>query len=274
MPKIWDGPARKSKKKTGVVDAAVTAARLHLASIVVFALAGGAAFVADSFDRPITCALIFVFGVMTIAGLQGTVTGVLVALAASGIYSFFIRDPAFSFALTSADDLVPIIAFNISALASGIFAGRLKDRINAAQTAHRRMDSLLKISTALHSVVHLEELAAALEKLTGRPAELYISGFGGIDRAEHKAFAQRLLAQDENSSIRGSIRGYRFVTPSGAACVAVLDVTEGDHLAADVDVNAVVALLSVTVERCLLLERLREPRTPELRIVTTPAFHP
>ena len=268
MPDIWDGAARKPKT-AGSLAAAVTAARLHLASIIIFALAGGAAFVADGFDRPITCALIFVFGVMAIAGLQGTVTGILVAIAASGIYSFFIRDPAFSFALNSADDLVPIIAFNISALASGIFAGRLKDRINAAETAGRRMNALLKISTALHSVVNLEELTAALEKLTGRPAELYISGFGGIDGVEHKALAQRLLAQEENSSIRGSIRGYRFVTPSGAACVAVLDVTEGDHLAADVDVDAVVALLSVTVERCLLLERLREPRARELRVVAT-----
>jgi two-component system sensor histidine kinase KdpD len=262
----WNRTARDAEK-TGILKAAETAARLHLASIVIFTLAGGAAFVADDLDRPITCALIFVFGVMAIAGLQGTVTGVLVALAASGIYSFFIRDPAFSFALSSADDLVPMIAFNISALASGIFAGRLKDRINAAETAGRRMDALLKISTALHSVVNLEELVAALETFTGRPAELYISGFGGLDRVKHKALAQRLLAQDESSSIRGSIRGYRFLTPSGATCVAVLDVSEGDHLAADVDVNAVVALLSVTVERCLLLERLREPRTPELRIL-------
>jgi two-component system sensor histidine kinase KdpD len=190
------------------------------------------------------------------------------ALIASAIYSFFIRDPAFSFALSSADDLVPIIAFNISALASSIFAGRLKDRINAAEVAGRRMDALLKISGALHSVVTLEQLNTALAKLTGRPAELYISGFSGTARV-HKALADKLLAQENNSTNLGSIRGYRFVTPSGAACVAVLDVAEGDSPSTDEDVDAVVALLSVTVERCLLLERLREPGRHELRLVST-----
>lgn len=268
LPDVFKDAAGTSKK-AGAVAAAVTATRLHLTSMVVFAVAGGAAFVADGFDRPITCALTFVFGVMAVAGLQGTVTGVMAAIVASGVYSFFIRDPAFSFALSSADDIVPIIAFNVSALASSVFAGRLKDRIKAAETAGRRMDALLKISAALHSVVRLEELTATLEKLTGRPAELYISGFGGIDRVEHRALAQRMLAQEENSTIWGSIRGYRFATPSGAACVAVLDLTEGDHLAADVDVDAVVGLLSVTVERCLLLERLREPRARELRVLAT-----
>lgn len=255
-------------EKNSFFRAIGAAARSHLASLITFAVAVGGASAAATLDQPVTCALILFFGVVAIAGLQGTVKGLLVALAASAIYSFFLREPALSFALTSADDLVPIIAFNLSAFASSIFAGRLQDRVSAAQTANRRTDALLKISTSLHSAVTLEDLVAALESFTGRPAELYIDGFSGITRLEHRGLAERLLTQNESSSARGSVRGYKFVTPSGAACVAVIDVAQGDHFDADEDVDAVVALLSVTVERCLLLKRLRQQRPRELRVLT------
>lgn len=44
---------------------------MHGTSAVIFALAGGGAFLANSYERPITCALVFVFGVVIIAGLEG-----------------------------------------------------------------------------------------------------------------------------------------------------------------------------------------------------------
>lgn len=245
--------------------------RLHVTSALVFALAVGGAFLAASYDRPITCALVFVFGVVIIGGLEGARIGSLVAITASIIYSFFIRDPAFSFSLTSADDLVPIFAFNLSAVASGIFTGWLKDRIAAAESATRRLEALLGISTALHSALKLDDITEALERFTKRPAELYIANGSGqlasLARSKHKPLADGLVARSENNWLDGSVRAYRFVTPSGAPCIAVLDVTNGDHLTTEKDVDAVVALLSVTVERCLLLGRAQDARVPQLRLV-------
>lgn len=226
---------------------------------------------ANSYERPITCALVFVFGVVIIAGLEGAVIGSGIAVTASIIYSFFIREPAFSLSLTSADDLVPIIAFNVSALASGIFTGRLRDRIEAAERATRRSDALLGISTALHSAIALGDITEALERFTGHPAELYIADANGhlspLDRSMHKPLADGLVARSENNWLDGSVRAYRFMTPSGAPCIAVLDVTNGDHFNTEQDVNAVVALLSVTVERCILLSRIQKPLIPQLRAV-------
>lgn len=244
--------------------------RLHVTSAVLFALTGGGALVANSYGYPVTCALIFVFGVTIIAGLEGAIAGSAAAITASLIYSFFIREPAFSFSLTSADDLVPVLAFILSALASGVFAGRLRDRINGADSATRRTEALLGISTVLHSAITLVGITEALARFTGRPSELYVADANGhlqsVDRSKHKYLADALVTRAENSCADGSIRAYRFSTPSGAPCIAVLDLAEGDHLSSEQDVDAVVALLSVTVERCLLLARTAEEWVPSREV--------
>jgi hypothetical protein len=158
----------------------------------------------------------------------------------------------------------------MSALASGIFAGRLRDRIDGAESATRRTEALLGISTALHSAITLQGITEALGRFTRRPGELYVADANGalqsVDRSKHRYLADALVTRPENSCADGSIRAYRFSTPSGAPCIAVLDLAEGDHLSSEQDVDAVVALLSVTVERCLLLGRTAEEWVPSRKV--------
>ncbi|HWH22719.1 MAG TPA: DUF4118 domain-containing protein, partial [Allosphingosinicella sp.] len=121
----------------------------HFAAVAVFLIAAAAAFAAQQNDRPITTAIIFVFGVTLVGAIEGLYGGLIAAIAASLIYNFFLSDPVYRFSFSSAEEYVPLIAFNLGAAASGLVAGRLRDRAWNAERARQQIRNLLAISERL-----------------------------------------------------------------------------------------------------------------------------
>lgn len=95
----------------------------HLLAALVFVCATTFAFLAHSWDRRVTTAIVYLFGVVAVAGIAGLRGGILAALTASLTYNFFLSNPVFRLGLSTAEDLVPLLAFNVSAIASGLLAG-------------------------------------------------------------------------------------------------------------------------------------------------------
>lgn len=239
---------------------------LRLAAVVIFIAATGVAFVAQNSDMPRTAAVVYLLGVMLVGAMVGLWGGLLAAVVASLVYNFFLSDPVFRFSLTSAEEFVPLVAFNLSAAASGLLAGRLKDRALAAEHAGRRMKALLDVSQALQKAVRVEDVAAAIAPFglaNGGSPELYILADGAIAPVQESRagfdLAQALLESGGESLQEGGRRALRLSTLEG--CVGVLVVPWSDRLrrpSEQNDLEAFVNLLSITIERCLLLERLSE----------------
>ena len=131
------------------------AAWLVALALGMLVLSTALAALAYQWNRPVTAAMVYLFGVVAIAALQGVRGGVIAALAASFIYNVFLSDPIYRFTLNSAEDLAPLLAFNVSAVASGLIAGRLKDRAQAAESASRRIQALFDASKVLQSAARL-----------------------------------------------------------------------------------------------------------------------
>ena len=139
-------------------------------TIIAGALALGAlaiAVTAHLHGRPVTAALLAVFGVTGIGALLGVRAGIIGGIVASLSYNLFLTEPLLRLTLPTADDLVPIIALNVSAIASGIIAGRLHDRAVSAETATRLISKLLTFSQALQQALTLEEVEQVARQYIG-----------------------------------------------------------------------------------------------------------
>lgn len=95
-----------------------------LTDLTIFGFATAGTYLAQELDRPITSVLIYLTGVILIGARSGLKRGILGAVAASLIYNFFLSEPAFSFGVSTADEIVPLLAFNISAIVTAAVAGR------------------------------------------------------------------------------------------------------------------------------------------------------
>lgn len=137
---------------------------------VILLLATAASVIAKDMDRPVTAALVYVLGVLVIGADGGIRPGIASALVASFIYNFFIRFPAFSFGYSSIDDFLPVVAFNVVAVVSGVLSGRLRDRANAAEIANHELDRLLRLSRALQGAHTYRDVADALVEVLDGPA--------------------------------------------------------------------------------------------------------
>jgi two-component system sensor histidine kinase KdpD len=237
--------------------------RRHVLAVTIFVLAAGGATAAQYAERPITTAIVFIFGVTVVGALEGVWGGVVAAFLASLLYNFFLSDPVFSFALDSADDYVPLIAFNASAIASGFLVGRLKDRAQAAELGSLRMQSLLDVSQRLQSAVRAEEIPAAAASFAAagdgeRAPELYYVNGERLRRAqetgEDEEIAGRALKEARRVSEDGRLALPLFAS-SGAIGVLVLPWRRPVAPLKD-GIQAFENLVSITLERCLLLERV------------------
>jgi two-component system sensor histidine kinase KdpD len=148
-----------------------TASTFRRNTIIACAIGAGAlaiAVMAHLHGRPVTAALLAMFGVTAIGALLGVRAGVIAGIIASLSYNLFLTDPLLRLTLPAADDLVPIIALNVSAIASGIIAGRLHDRAIAAESASRLVSELLTFSQALQKALGLDEIEQAARQFIAR----------------------------------------------------------------------------------------------------------
>jgi len=243
--------------------------RSSIVAALIFAAVTAGTAGAQGIDRPITAVLIYLTGVTVIGALSGLRTGVAAALAASVIYNFFLSGTAFRFGVTSADELVPLLAFNLSAVLTGALAGRLKDSERAARLAEAHSGFLLRVSDKLQQAIRTDEVArfareafpaegvSDLEIFVARGSQLYALGGEGEPVPPLEA-----LMSSGGSDI--SHRGFRVFELKGSSgqlgMVKFLiqgKADAGDNLP---DLQGVANLLSMAVDRCILLERLSETR--------------
>lgn len=236
-------------------------------AVAVFILAASAAAFAQQTDRPVAAGILFLLGVTLVGALEGLRGGLLAAILASVIYNFFLSDPVFRFSLTTAEEYVPLLAFNLSAATSGLLAGRLKDRALAAELSSRRMRALLDVSQRLQAAVEMEDIPPAIAGFsdadTDAEPEIFVTSGADLvplqESSAHVELAHELLATGEQSLRRGEYQALALAMPPGTSAALVIRWPNRSERRSEAhDLAAFVNLLSITVERCLLLDRLSE----------------
>lgn len=235
-------------------------------SLLIFLLSTSGATIARHFDRPVSSALVYVLGVTVIGAIAGLRGGLFAAIAAALIYNFFLVDPVLQFTANSADELVPLIAFNVSAVVSGLLAGRLNDRARIAERAQARLNVLLVVSDRLQKVVLLPDLVKAMNGKEIRPwlgrLELYDGrgrplGMPAADAQWIDLAASGLDWLSFRSEPHKATR-YRLEQSGSTLAVAIFGDPEDASDSRLIDMDAIVALLTMTLERCLLLQQLSQ----------------
>ena len=236
---------------------------------LIFLLAVGCTHAAQQADRPITAVLIFLTGVILIAFRSGLASALVAAIAASFVYNFFLSEPTYRFGITSADEAVPLLAFNIAALLAGAMVGRLKDSALKAYNAQSETAFLLTVSDRLQSAVKPEDVEDAIRGIIPRQGvksvEIFLArgnayvrpSTGEVQLDQLQPF---LDVSDEYSGTRRPV----FLELSGARGTlglvkfSLADVGPDARLLANL--KSIAALLALAVERCLLLEEAAEAK--------------
>jgi len=120
-----------------------------------------AGFFAHSHGGPVTAAMSFMLAVIVIALRRGVRAGLVAGIAVSAIYNFLLSEPALRFSLSSLDDLVPLVAFNVSAVAAAYLIGRLRDEASASALARERLSATLRLSEELQTALDLDTILNA-----------------------------------------------------------------------------------------------------------------
>ena len=256
-------PSQSRPAAGRLLSAAVTERpfRRHILALGIFLLATGIAALASEWSRPVTAAIVYLFGVIAIAGLQGVRGGIVAAIAVSLIYNIFLSDPIYRFTLSTAEDLVPLLAFNLSAVASGLLAGQLKDRAQAAESASRRVQALFEVSKVLQAAVRLTDIPPAARRFTRADVEIYLVRENAVQAVESdvsRPLVDKLLRAETQSLLESGFIAYRLAAPAGLLGVAVIELPHEGVWESQADLEALINLLSITVERCLLLEAASE----------------
>lgn len=238
-------------------------------NLAIFILATAGTYIAQGFDRPITAVLIFLMGVIAIGARSGVYMGVAAALTASFVFNFFLSEPVFTFGVSTADEIVPLIAFNASAIAAGALAGRLADSARHARAAEARSRFLLQVSGRLQQaitvgdVVDVTRQLLPLERLVD--LEIYLHRDGVLQRAgsvpqDRASTALTALLPDDVAMLDQPVFQAHVLNISngehGIVKFFVAPRQSGDGELPDL--QALANLLALAVDRCLLLERAAE----------------
>lgn len=237
--------------------------------LLIFLMAVACTYAAQQADRPITAVLIFLTGVILIAFRSGLVSALIAAVAASFVYNFFLSEPTFKFGITSADAAVPLLAFNLAAILAGALVGRLKDAALKAYHAQSETAFLLTVSDRLQSALKLDDVETSIRGII--PHE----GFKSVEIFLAKGDAYVRPSDDDNeldqlapffddavSNIEaGKPIILELIGARGALGLVkfrLVDTAINRQLLPNL--KSVAALLSLAVERCLLLEEAAEAK--------------
>lgn len=182
--------------------------------------------------HPVTAAMVFVLAVLINGATGGLFMGLAAACVASFIYNGFIRFPVYRFGLGGIDDFVPLLALTITAVTSGVLAGRFADRARAAEQARAQLGRLLQFSTELQTAINLRDIVDALRRVIRNPV-ICEDILGGLPVAH---------------SFRDPDAWHDALTGRDAAGAVVTSEPMDS-----VDRDMFVSLLSLAVERCELL---------------------
>jgi len=235
--------------------------------ISIFVLATAGTYLAQFMDRPITAVLIFLMGVIAIGARSGVYSGVVAALTASFVYNFFLSEPVFMFGVSTADEIVPLIAFNVCAIAAGALAGRLADSAKAARAAERRSRFLLQVSGELQQAISASDVAEITRRLLPLERlvdlEIYIHRDGVLQRSGKEGHVPdaltALLADNTSGQTPSPFRAHVLNASNGEHGIVKFFMAPKQRGDSELpDLQALANLLALAVDRCLLLERATE----------------
>lgn len=240
--------------------------------LAIFALASAGTYFAQQHDRPITAVLAYLIGVIGIGARSGLQRGLLAAIAASLVYNFFLSEPVFRFGASSLDEIVPLLAFNVSAILTGALVGRLKDNANAARRAEAENALLLTISDRLQKAIRASDLEnisrPTLSTYGVADLQIYAREGGRYHRPAAGGGAIEPLGLwlpgEGRAATNGTFKVYELSGTSGDIGVVrfQFDEAAGSDLRLP-DLQPFANLLALALDRCMLLEELAETRTAQ-----------
>jgi len=235
--------------------------------IVIFAVATAGTYYAQIWDRPRSAVLVYIVGVTIIGARSGLARGLSAAITASVVYNFFLSEPIFRFSASSADEFIPLIAFNVCAILSGALAGRLKDSVKLARAAEARNAHLLRLSDELQRAIRISDVLriarASLPFQRVLDLDIYLMRDGTLFPADDDSASvdpAALLAGEPPVSIAGAEARICALNGSAGRIGFVRFVLgEGPAPGSDMpDLQGIANILGLAADRCLLLERLSE----------------
>ncbi|GGD82865.1 sensor histidine kinase [Croceicoccus mobilis] len=235
--------------------------------VTIFALTAAGTYLAQYMDRPITAVLIFLMGVIAIGARSGVYSGVFAAVAASFVYNFFLSEPVFMFGISTADEIVPLVAFNVSAVVAGALAGRLADTAKLAKVAEKRSRFLLQVSGELQQAIDGNDVAEITRRLLPLERlvdlEIYIYRDGALCRSGTEAIfpdpLTALLAEKTSAGSPLSFQAFVLNASNGEHGIVKFFLAPRQESDGDLpDLQALANLLALAVDRCLLLEKAAE----------------
>jgi two-component system sensor histidine kinase KdpD len=234
------------------------------AAVGLFAAATLLAYLAQEYDRPISATLTYLLGVLLIGAGWGLRPGLIAAISASVIYNFFLSEPVLRFTVSSLDEIVPLIAFNLTAICSGVLAGRLNDRARVAEKVSRELNLLLQLGNQLQQAIDLEGVGSALAEVIGRfglgSAEVFVTNEGELCPAspspKFHAVAAAALTDDQWSD--GGDLSVQPLISGGDIFGVLVHSPPAGRQKAQIDWAAVASLLTIAIERALFFRSAAE----------------
>lgn len=209
-----------------------------------------AGYLAHLANRPVTTALALIFAVILFASRYGLRAGVVGGIAVSISYNLVFSDPFLRFVLRSIDDLVPLIAFNLSAVASAYIAGRLRDEARRSQNAHRQIDALLSFSQQLQTAVDARDMLLVARQSSGIEAIEMRLDDGRVVTPEERVDSSP-IEQDPGPNAPDANKKSYVSHPFSRGELLVLANKDAAS-----DLPARLAMLAIAAERWLLTEKL------------------
>lgn len=151
-----DGPILRGAHRFGIELRSAAWTSAIIAATIVFA------FIVRPARGEVSGALIFVLGITIAGATMGLGAALLAAMASFLFYNFYFAEPVLTFRFDTFDDLTPLIIFNLTAVISGVLAGRVRDEAEAAAVANSSLTALLQISRSLQSAVTFPDIERAL----------------------------------------------------------------------------------------------------------------
>jgi len=216
-----------------------------------------AAFLVRPARGEVSGALIFVLGI-TLAGAMLGLGAALVA-AAGGflLYNFYFAEPVLTFRLDTISDFAPLIIFNLSAVISGILAGRVRDQAEAAAAANNSLGALLQISGLLQSALRFEDIERALTSPPAHAAGVRLLATEEDATAQREGSEAAQLRRKIPAGSREDPASYRV--ESGGRTIRMTIEPTSSHRGADVALGSALAnLVALAAERASLSEAVAE----------------
>ncbi|KKB75818.1 histidine kinase [Devosia soli] len=134
----------------------------HLIGLVYVVAAAGLAYLLDVRFERADLGMIFLAAILAAAVIHGLGPGLVAGGFAFLLYNFLFLSPRYSFAIGSPTDLLTLFVFLAVALATGLLAGRSRDRANEAQRRAGDVSSLLVATRAFSRAPTKADAAQAL----------------------------------------------------------------------------------------------------------------